>query len=314
MFTFVGHFSRGQEFDRLLFWLDSPNSVSKVKSSASTRRICGTPSTGKRSDGFSTCTRNWLTSNGSCWNGTRLKLAAPDPPRVSSLSLLHWWRFSQSRPLPSLSDYDSNWKLLFLSLSISLTPLQILSKRIHLFPLHNLSQKAVAQQIVGKEALFIFKTGKKRKISGNFVCSLSSCDGRGGSLSLSLLSFIFCCCCLWFAGGAVHSVMKSFPCFLTDSQNSKSSRQPRKNFLHFFFLQKNYKYPRCARKMQWGKGVFGVCVCACVASNENTHLTVGRILLIWSLYSLNFFSLLFFPPYFFFCLSWKFFWLFFFYF
>ena len=100
------------------------------------------------------------------------------------------------------------------------------------------------------------------------------------ALSLSLLSFIFCCCCLWFAGGAVHSVMKSFPCFLTDSQNSKSSRQPRKNFLHFFFLQKNYKYPRCARKMQWGKGVFGVCVCACVASNENTHLTVGRILLI----------------------------------
>ena len=100
----------------------------------------------------------------------------------------------------------------FFSLSPSLTPLQILSKRIHLFPLHNLSQKAVAQQIVGKEALFIFKTGKKRKISGNFVCSLSSCDGRGGSLSLSLIFYflllLFVVC--WGSGALCHEELSLF--------------------------------------------------------------------------------------------------------
>ena len=53
---------------------------------------------------------------------------------------------------------------------------------------------------------------KKRKISGNFVCSLSSCDGRGGSLSLSLIFYflllLFVVC--WGSGALCHEELSLF--------------------------------------------------------------------------------------------------------
>ena len=57
-------------------------SASRVRFSASTRRTRATPSTKRPNAVSNTCTKSWLTSNGSCSNGTRRRLNSADPDPI----------------------------------------------------------------------------------------------------------------------------------------------------------------------------------------------------------------------------------------